>query len=588
METLILPGGASSGGGGGSVGTLDDLLDVDVSTIAPKVKQGIEWDGTLWKAGDGRSVAPNELFVSDYGAVGDAVMGNTGQITAGSDIFDDLNANFTNALNKVMFVNGIGSGNGNYRATIIEVQSPTRVRLSVAATVGKTGANYATYCYGTDDTAAWQNAVDAAATVALLYGRSLIHADPVVYMLSTSPTVAANGQNAMIKWPFVNADGASWIEILGVRGGANQHWLSKNRLNRPSGTTFFCGMTGRTYNGANGIESIFGGPAAYKNFARSYHHISLRNIRIIQGDDPQITAVDSSWLMSCWYENVQVGTLASAAVTPAGFASQPPLPTNPQAFGIILPSVNSWNPCALRQVGVSGHFALYGVGELADGISVHGAWGRVMFALFSAYYPNHFTKVVDVNTLYGIASIDPSAAPASAVVAPTEAVSWDNGSGTDPVISASPIVINNWDIQHAVSGFSPAFARVWDLHDPNAKVWGEVWAAASREGTGGVQNILKKNGGANFRMNDLNLKPGVVPAGTAPTMPASTGSFTNPYQRPLFTQIKAAAGETITSAIIAGVTFNYGVQTVQMMIPAGRGVVLTYTGATPTATFMLM
>ena len=40
-----------SGGGGGGATALDDLSDVDISTVAPTVGQFLMWDGTQWEPG---------------------------------------------------------------------------------------------------------------------------------------------------------------------------------------------------------------------------------------------------------------------------------------------------------------------------------------------------------------------------------------------------------------------------------------------------------------------------------------------------------------------------------------------------------
>lgn len=65
-QVLTYNGSEWVNGAGGSVGSIDDLSDVDTTTVPPSVGQGLEWDGVNWVPADHVSsiVAGNGILVS--------------------------------------------------------------------------------------------------------------------------------------------------------------------------------------------------------------------------------------------------------------------------------------------------------------------------------------------------------------------------------------------------------------------------------------------------------------------------------------------------------------------------------------------
>jgi hypothetical protein len=111
------------------------------------------------------SLATDKIVnVRDFGAKGDVVMRTgSGSVGAGSKAFaDTTNGNFTsNDVGKIIIVDGAGTAPHAtwLRTTIASVQSRTAVTLVEAA--GTTVTN-ASYRYGSDDTTAFNDAVNAA------------------------------------------------------------------------------------------------------------------------------------------------------------------------------------------------------------------------------------------------------------------------------------------------------------------------------------------------------------------------------------------------------------------------------------------
>lgn len=98
-----------------------------------------------------------------YGAKGDGIVGtNDGTITSGTNVFSSASASFTGAdVGKLISIAGAGSAGGYYVGTITGYTNTTTVTLSSNAGTSVTTARY---IYGSDDTTAIQNAVNAAAT----------------------------------------------------------------------------------------------------------------------------------------------------------------------------------------------------------------------------------------------------------------------------------------------------------------------------------------------------------------------------------------------------------------------------------------
>lgn len=102
--------------------------------------------------------------VQAYGAAADCLTVTDGAITNGSAVLTSASALFTSAhVGKTIVVAGAISGGLSLTTTIASRQSASQVTLTAGATATVTGASVA---WGTDNTTAFQAAIDAAAALA--------------------------------------------------------------------------------------------------------------------------------------------------------------------------------------------------------------------------------------------------------------------------------------------------------------------------------------------------------------------------------------------------------------------------------------
>lgn len=124
------------------------------------------------------STSPYEVDIKEkYGAKCDAVRTfGGGSITSGSNVFLDASGIFTAAdIGKLFYIAGAGVGGTLLETTISSFVSTTSVTLAANASTTVAGAHY---LYGSDDTAAWVNAVSAVqngaiTTIRIPFGLSL-------------------------------------------------------------------------------------------------------------------------------------------------------------------------------------------------------------------------------------------------------------------------------------------------------------------------------------------------------------------------------------------------------------------------------
>jgi hypothetical protein len=130
--------------------------------------------------------------VKDYGAAGDAKFSSDGSIAAGTPNFTTTGANWTAAsVGKAIWVAGAGAAGAVLSSTIVAVVSSTAVTLADTAGTTVSGAQYIS---GTDDTAAFQAAINAASAGA-------VYVDTASYLcgtLTVSSGLTISGANGAI------------------------------------------------------------------------------------------------------------------------------------------------------------------------------------------------------------------------------------------------------------------------------------------------------------------------------------------------------------------------------------------------------
>jgi hypothetical protein len=131
------------------------------------------------------------ISVMDFGAECDGVLLAYTSITSGSTTFGSISANFSPAdVGKVIAVGGAGPSGGQLLTTIAAFINATTVTLAAAASTSVSGI-IPTF-YGTDDTAAWQSALNKVAAK----GGAVLQCAPCITLIGgagLSHTLAVQG-----------------------------------------------------------------------------------------------------------------------------------------------------------------------------------------------------------------------------------------------------------------------------------------------------------------------------------------------------------------------------------------------------------
>ncbi len=117
-------------------------------------------DGTDWFQANQLPSGAKAFNVVDHGAKGDVIFGTDGAITTGTPDFTSAASAFVAGdVGKVMTVPGAAAAGADLSTTILTFVSATAVTLAVNAS---TTVSSAAFDYGTDDTSAFQSAINAA------------------------------------------------------------------------------------------------------------------------------------------------------------------------------------------------------------------------------------------------------------------------------------------------------------------------------------------------------------------------------------------------------------------------------------------
>jgi hypothetical protein len=303
----------------------------------------------------------------------------------------------------------------------------------------------------TDDTAAWQSALDAAATAG---GARIFSSKAGVSIIggALTDTGAANCQIKLPSIDYVDTENIT-IEIFGPYAPPNvfsvigatplpdNHLVLKSTLTAGSGGAMI---------GARGPAGTFGG----------FTNVTLRieNVGFRMPVDPTHTALDLRYVACADLDNVVVdaGNYYCEGIT---------APTTTGSFAIRLPGNDNGAHVRLGQVDVIGFYNGYEFAEHATGQSVS-AWAcRKAFTFLATNHASKFQRLMTVHCQRGIV-----------------------GSGTHYVD------VDQFDIEHAGSG---TWVTTYDVDDASnvlhgSATWHVVLASV------GIDATFTKNGGTSF------------------------------------------------------------------------------------------
>lgn len=457
---------------------------------------------------------------------------------------------------QIMINGGKGTTSGPLITTILSYQSATQVTLNASATAT------ATQCccvWATDDTTAINNAVAAAKAWALANGyKTQVLFGPYLYGLAgltqsgdgvTGPTF-----NAQIPVPCPATPTAQKLvtEFIGSgSAGEAQYW--EDNLPALQGTCLVCFHTAPSVKDATfGWQSVIGGPTGgagfFGGFANAKAHVD--NITIVVPVLDHQTGFDFRYLGGYTFGKIGVQAFATALNGTAPVMNT--LPT--------IANFNNALSCGLRGSVVGNNAECVGTSICVEGLSTgvyvteNTVWQRCIIV-----YSNKAFNVM-YEGLTGIAH--------DVVVGLLQTSEVNYGifaSGSNTVTSHLTI---NLDVE---------LINIADVFDSGPNLRGEVhWYT--------TDNVLPVASTAT-KLKLINEKLSHGTWASPPSVPATTVAQANTSFRDAMVTV-ANGTATVTNVTVDGTQILSGPGMV--FVPSGLNITLTYTGGTPTWTWVLL
>ena len=320
----------------------------------------------------------------------------------------------------------------------------------------------------TDDTAAWQAALDAVAAA----GGGVIYSSKAGVSVIAGALVDTSGANCQLKLPsvdYVDTENITVViegpmappnvfSVIGTTPLPDGHLVLKSTLTSGSGGAMI---------GARGPVGTFG----------NFTNVTLRieNVGFRMPVNPTHTALDLRYVACADLDNVVVdaGNYYCEGI------SQPSTTTS---FAIRLPGNNNGAHTRLGQVDVIGFYNGYEFAEHTSGQYV-AAWAcRRAFTFLATNHASKFQRLAAYHCQRGII-----------------------GSGTHYVD------VDQYDIEHAPSG---TWVTTYDVDDASSYLHGTAWWHVVLGGTG-IDGTFTKNGGTAFNTSRVGSVASGGGGGTA-------------------------------------------------------------------------
>lgn len=202
-SVVEITGGGGGGGGGGGATSIDDLTDVDTSSVAPTDGQAL-----VWSAADGEW-QPGTISGGGGGAV-DSVNGQTGVVSLGVEDMNDVSYSSTLVIYSYPTLDINLNDPGDYwiSADQIDVNNSDENNVSV-----RTGGPFAAgNLYWSQDLVTWTHVTGATYTEGSFWTRwngvGTLNSSLPLYLAEEDPTgVSVIGDGQVLVW---NATDSEW------------------------------------------------------------------------------------------------------------------------------------------------------------------------------------------------------------------------------------------------------------------------------------------------------------------------------------------------------------------------------------------
>ena len=308
---------------------------------------------------------------TEYGAKGDGIQLYDGTITSGTPNFTSATASFTSSdVGKVITITGAGGTNIDLTTTISNFVSSTAVTLANNASASVSGV---TFCYGTDDTTAINNAITAVYSANPPVGNIFFPSG--IYIVNGAYT-GNNGSQLSLPDVPVNVDSAQDQQTL-IKMSGPFYNKSTNGYRYASGGAIIYS----TRQGAVG-NSIISGKSTAGASNLTDIRVDLENLTFRTVQNPVNSAINFKWLNTAILDGVYI----EAGMVTINSIVQP---TTSTSYGLYLPGTQNNNTVHVTRVRVQGFYTGIYVGEHSylDKVSVFYAVNGLDFSpsVHSAY-----------------------------------------------------------------------------------------------------------------------------------------------------------------------------------------------------------
>lgn len=396
----------------------------------------------------------------------------------------------------------------------------------------------------TDDTAAWQAALDACAAA----GGGIVTSSKAGVSIIGGALQDTSNANAQLLLPDVHAldDAQMGVEIRGPWAQSACNSVVGATPVPESGLV----LESTLASGTGAVLGAYGSGTSYLNF--TFLNLRMENVTVRTVGNPTITGLDLRRVNSVTLQNVIVdtGAYSSGALTE---------PTSSGSFGIRLPKLNNGAHIRLSQVDVFGFYTGIEFSEHAsfDEVAVGGC--NTGFLALAANHASKFQRILVGYCKYGLR-----------------------------FTGAHALDIDQWACEHATSGW---YQTTYDVDDASNYGKGFIRWWAVQQGVG-PHNSFTKNGGSSVstsRLGDAIGSGGSTIYSHRDSLTAASGNTiltlgATPVAGSPLVWVNGSIKWPTTDYTISGnvITFNSGLTGGHVVLVKYESTTSTYTAATLT------